>query len=371
MRLTLIGPVYPYRGGIAHFTTMLVKQLEKQGGKIQVISFRNQYPSWVYPGASDKDFGEGRAKVKAEYLLSLLNPITWFRTIRKIKAFNPEKVIVQWWVTLWAPAYWVLTRWLKRAGVNVTYVIHNTMPHEPKLLDKFFTKLALKNGYQFIVMNEKEVERLKPFANQKQNVIVCTLPLFSMFPDISQSKKEVRNLLDLPQDHQLILFFGIVRQYKGLSVLLSAISCMKKAGVEKIGLVIAGEFWEKKQKYLDEIRLLNISDCVWIEDRYISDLETSQYFKATDLFVAPYLGGTQSASVKTAMHFGKPMVVTDIIADEMIRRSIDEDFIVPPNDASRLASAITNRLKKPQVLKTEYELDNTMAWECIEKALLG
>ncbi len=371
MRLTLIGPVYPYRGGIAHFTTMLVKRLEKQGIALQVISFRNQYPSWAYPGESDKDFREGRVKVKAEYLLSMLNPMTWCRTIRSIKAFNPEKVVIQWWVTLWAPAFWALARWLKRAGVNVTYIIHNTMPHEPRLLDKFFTKLALKNGYQFIVMNEEEVERLKPFVTYKQNVIVCTLPLFSMFPEINQSKKEVRNLLDLPQDYKLILFFGIVRQYKGLSVLLSAISFMKKAGVEKIGLVIVGEFWEKKQRYLDEIRSLNISDCVWIEDRYISDLETSQYFKATDLFVAPYVGGTQSASVKTAMHFGKPIVVTDVIADEMIRRNIDQDFIVPPNDASLLASAITNRLEMPQVLKTEYELENSISWECIEKVLLG
>ena len=143
MKISLIGPVYPYRGGIAHFTTLLALKLIEAGNEVQVISFRKQFPKWLYPGKSDKDTSEGRVRVEASYVLSPLNPFDWMKTTWLIKKFKPDKVVFQWWVTFWGLAIGMVTHSLKRRGFENHCIIHNALPHEPKIYDSLITKFAL------------------------------------------------------------------------------------------------------------------------------------------------------------------------------------------------------------------------------------
>src|SRR5512139_2089006 len=153
-RITLIGPVYPYRGGIALHTTLAARALRERGYRLQVISFRRQYPQWLYPGATDKDQSQERIQTKAEYLLDPLSPATWTRTVKVIAASEPDLVVLQWWTTFWSLPYTVLTRLLKRKGCRVAYIIHNVLPHETRPWDRWLARLALSAAQAHIVHTE-------------------------------------------------------------------------------------------------------------------------------------------------------------------------------------------------------------------------
>ncbi len=370
MKLTIIGPVFPYRGGIAHFTTLLTRNLREQGHDVQMVSFKKQYPQWLFPGKSDKDTGSGRVKVSAEYLLSPLNPFSWLRTFSAIKAFGPEMVVIQWWVTFWAPALGFLAKWLRRAGFPIEFIVHNTIPHEPRFFDPMLARFALKQGHQFIVMNNNEVQQLQDLLAANLDITQCPLPVFSAFPDLNITQQEAREELLLPVDKRLILFFGIIRPYKGLRDLLTAMGTLKEQGHD-LGLIVAGEFWEDKDCYLNYIKALDISDRVWIVDRYITDRETSLYFKAANLFVAPYIDGTQSATVKTALGFGMPVVVTRFAADKIVKSLPELYRIVPEADPVCLAESILEMIEKPAASSETINRINETTWLRMTETVLS
>ena len=348
MKITLVGPVFPYRGGIAHFTTLLAKKLREQGNDTQVISFKKQYPKCLYPGESDTDVGEGRLTTEADYILSPLNPITWFKTVKTIKQFDPNIVLLQWWVTFWGPALGFLARKLRKKGYIIKFLIHNCLPHEPLAYDKLISKQVLKNGHQFIVMNEREIGRLKNLLPTALNIVNVPMPIFNAFPVLDISKSEARKLFSLPQNKKLLLFFGLVRPYKGLQVLLLAFEELVNKGYD-ISLIIAGEFWENKNGYLKFVEQKGISDRVFFIDRYISDKETSEIFIAADVFVAPYLKGTQSAAIKTAAGFGIPIVMSNVVVDKLIFELHDYIIITESDNPQDLVRGIINSLDCPKV----------------------
>lgn len=343
MKITLIGPVFPYRGGIAHFTALLTKILLERGDDLQVITFKRQYPKWLYPGITDKDVGEGRLRTEAAFLLSPFNPLTWRNTINAISQFNPNIIVIQWWTTFWGLALGYLGRKLHKAGYTIKFLIHNCLPHEPLPVDKLISKLVLKYGHQFIVMNEREIGRLKTLSPTVGNIVNVPMPIFNVFPESEISKSEARKLFSLPQNMKLILFFGLVRPYKGLKVLITAFNKLISNGYD-LGLVIAGEFWEDKNDYMKILNQKEISDRVFIFDRYITDRETSEMFKAADIFVAPYLDGTQSAAIKTAIGFGVPIIMSDIMVDKIISDLQDYVVITKNNDPHDLACGIKKSL---------------------------
>lgn len=346
MKITLIGPVYPYRGGIAYFTTLLAKKLTAAGHDLQVVSFKKQYPAWMYPGESDKDHSPGREKVPAEYLLTPFNPLSWRKSVRAIAAFQPEQVIVPWWVTVWGPAFrFIITR-LKRLDILVTVLIHNTMPHEARPLDRFLARRTLEPANRYIVMTEKEQIRLVSLLPEARNILVAPLPIFHAFKPTPLSRQDARHSLGLPIDLPVLLYFGFVRPYKGLGVLIDALKLITERGI-KAHLLVVGEFWEDKTRYLVKIQTLGLRSQVHVHNAYIPDDKIAPFFKAADLFVAPYIDGTQSAALKTALGYGLPAVVTDVITDGTIQRLPDRCLVVPAGDASALAEGILEQMQTP------------------------
>ena len=343
MRISLIGPVYPYRGGIAHFTTLLAKKLIEDGHDVQIISFKKQYPSWLYPGNSDKDTSPGRIKVQAEYLLTPYDPFTWKRTAQSIMKFKPQKVIFPWWVTIWGPAFRYLIKRLRNSGIQTTFLIHNTKPHEGYFWDPLLAKETLKWADQFIVMSEKEKIRLRALIPNANNISIVPHPIYDMFKPTSLTKKEVRQKLKLPLEKPVLLFFGFIRPYKGLSILIDALKIIIAKGRE-VHLLIAGEFWEDREKYDAQIKAAGLEKFVHIFDYYIPDDEAAAFFEAADLFVAPYISGTQSGALKAAMGFGLPIIASEILSDGILDTIPENALITPPNKSDALAEDIMKGL---------------------------
>ncbi len=312
MRIVLVGPVYPYRGGIAHYTTMLCRTLRDRGHDVLMVSFKRQYPQWLFPGKSDKDPSKKPLEVEgARYWIDSLNPLTWLTTFWRMWRFGPDVIVLQWWTSFWAPVWSLigaLTRLLLRRPIS--FICHNVLPHEAMWYDPALAKLALRWGNVFLVQCEDEKQLLLSIL-PGVCVTYTPLPVFDLFSDQAVPKAEARRRLDLPADVPTLLFFGIVREYKGLRNLLAALPEVQ-AQLGSMMLVIAGEFWDDKPAYLRLIRQLGIADSVIIEDRYIPNEEVTLYLSATDVLVAPYQHVTGSAVVKTALAHDCPVIATRV-----------------------------------------------------------
>lgn len=342
MNFVLIGPVYPYRGGIAQYTRGLTHSLLDRGHQVQVFSFQRQYPNWLYPGKSDKDPSQTTLNIIPNYTLDPLYPWSWSRTAKQIVKSNPDAVLIQWWTTFWGPAYWRLSKILRRSGIFVIYIIHNVIPHEPFFWDKWIAENVLKIGDAHLVQATSEEDKLLSFLPDAEP-IYSPLPVFNFFPsNHAISKTETKARFGLKEDIPLLLFFGIVRAYKGLKHAIESVSLLNEYGLYA-HLIVAGEFWEDIAVYRDQISQLNIGDQVTLVDKYIPDEEVGSYFSAADVFVAPYIDGTQSATVKTALGFNLPIVVTECVADEILRNS-NLVSIVPSGSSKAIAEAISELL---------------------------
>jgi glycosyltransferase involved in cell wall biosynthesis len=363
MRCVLIGPVYPYRGGIAHYTTRLAQAIRERSHNLLLISFKRQYPQWLFPGQSDKDPSHKPLEAeRAWYWIDSLNPLTWLTTFGRIKGFEPDAIIMQWWTTFWAPVWFLLlnlNRFFLRRPVLI--ICHNVLPHETSRWDPWLARLVLRRGTQFITQSAEEKRQLLTLIPGAQ-VEIHPLPAFDMLARHRVCRQEARERLGLPQDQQVLLFFGIVREYKGLMDILLALPKIRER-LGRVLLIVAGEFWDKQQPYLEMIQRLGIEDSVRIDGRYIPDEEVGIYFSAADLLVAPYRQVTGSAAVQMARGFGLPIVTTRIgglaeIADDATM------YLVPPADPDALAAAASRYFEAdPRVLPHESDLGDRFSWD--------
>jgi glycosyltransferase involved in cell wall biosynthesis len=346
MRISLVGPVFPYRGGISHYTASLARALQTAGHALQVVSFRRQYPAWLYPGQTDKDPSTHPIKTEAEYILDPLLPWTWAQAARCMNAFQPDLVVIQWWTTFWGLPFAVLARLINRRGTPVVWMVHNVLPHEQRPWDMALARLALSAGRAFIVQTQCERERLLNLLPAAK-VSLCPHPAYEILSQAALPKLEARRRLGLDPDKFWLLFFGFVRPYKGLQTLLQALGDLRREGVQP-GLAIVGEFWQDKSAYLAEIDRLQIGDQVRIEDRYTPDEDVALWFSAADCLAAPYLAGTQSGVAAIALAYGLP-----VIASQKVAEGIAPDdrgvvlAVVPPGASGALAAAIRQAIQQP------------------------
>lgn len=308
MKIALIGPVYPFRGGIAHYTTMMSRALRTAGHDLLLISFRRQYPSWIFPGRSDKDPSEEPLRVEeTHYSIDSINPITWLQTFSQLHRYQPNLLILQWWITFWAPV-WLTLMLLNRLFLHapVLIICHNVLPHETHVYDILLAKLTLRLATHLIVQSDEEQERLLTLAPSASSTI-APLPMFDMFAHQAIDRCEARSQLGLPAESPILLFFGIVRPYKGLPELIRAFPTIRES-VNDIRLVIAGEFWEDKGDYLQLIEKLALKDVIIIDDRYVPNEEVAIYFSAADALAAPYRFKTGSGVSQLANAFQLPVI---------------------------------------------------------------
>ena len=340
-RLAIVGPVHPYRGGIAHFTEMTVTGLADRGHDVQPVSFSRQYPELLFPGETQYEpESEAPAAVRdAPRLLDSINPLSWFRTGFYLRDAAPDAVVFQYWMPFFAPAYGVIARGLRRHyGIPSLAVVHNALPHERHVGDAVLSRFFLRACAGHIVMSDAVADDTRRLAGPDANIEQIAHPVYERFGE-PVAKSDARAALDLPADAPVCLFFGFVREYKGLHVLLEAMPAIADA-LPEVQLVIAGEPYDDASRYRDIIDRHNLHDRVRWHDEYIPSEEVPHYFCAADLVVQPYVSATQSGVAQIATHFEVPMVVTDVggLAEDVPHE--DAGFVVPPADPPALAEAV-------------------------------
>jgi len=303
-----------------------------------VISFKRQYPRWLYPGTSDKDPSHNHFITEADYLLDPFYPWTWKKTVDRILSFKPDLVAIQWWTTFWALPFLYITGALKKYHYPATYIIHNVLPHEQRVWDGWLARVALGNVKRIIVQSPIEKERLRRLI-PSINATLCVMPAFPKFSNTLISKSEAKRKLNLLDQTQILLFFGIIRPYKGLRILLDALGILQKKGIKPY-LIIAGEFWENQGVYTKMVDQLHLSNQIRIDDRYIPNEDAETYFTASDVLVAPYTGGTQSAVAALALGYNLPVILTQQISEGLSEINSKHIYIVPPDDSKALAKTI-------------------------------
>lgn len=366
--IVVIGPVYPYKGGIAHYTGLLCKNLSKKY-RVQAVSYKLQYPKFLYK-KEQKDFSNKNLEVKdTRFLIHSANPFNWIRSARTIKKMNPKLIIIQWWHPYFAPCYWVMRKFFGKA--KVIYSCHNVFPHERFPLDRLLTKMVLKGGDGFIVHSEKDAADLRSIKKQAQYV-KTVLPSFSLFNTGEMSREKARKLLGIKAEDKVLLFFGLVRPYKGLQYLLKAFGKIKD--MADLRLLIAGSFSGDKQEYLDILSEEKIQDKVMIYDAYIPDTEVEKYFQASDLVVLPYVSATQSAVVQTAFDFEKPVIVTNVGGLPEVVMDGQTGYVVPAENVQAIADKIRDFFEENKkdtfvenIRRESYKYSWDRMRECIEK----
>lgn len=340
MRVALVGPTYPFRGGIAHHTTRLYYAL-KTRHTVEFVTFHRQYPRGLFPGKTDRDPSCAPAEPIATRLLDPLNPLTWWQTASHIKGQHPDALIIPWWVAFWAPAFATIGFLVKRAGARLIFICHNLVAHEAYVGERWLTRLALGQSDGLIIQSVEDGARASRFA-PRARVQYVPHPIYgqnSAARDVASGSHADR----IP----CLLFFGFVRSYKGLRVLLEALPLVLEQ--KPMRLIVAGEFWEDRAEYERLVCALNLSQSVRLFDRYIADEDLGALFAQADLAILPYVSVTSSAVLGMVVGQGIPVVVSDIGDLGTIVRENDIGGVAAPGDHVSLARAILECLVPEQL----------------------
>lgn len=334
-KLVVIGPVYPFKGGISHYTGGMVKNLRKDY-RVHAISYKMQYPKILFK-KEQRDYDNDAFRIDgAQFLINTANPFNWISVAKKIKEINPDAVIIQWWHPYFSPCYCGLTSLIKK--YPVIFVCHNVFPHERFPLDRFLTKSVLKKGRAYITHSKSDTDDLKTIV---ENPLCETtvLPTFNAFKIRNIGKKEAREEINTPDDKKLLLFFGFVREYKGLKHIIKAMPEIISAD-SNTELLVVGEFGSDKEDYLNLIRECGVEAHVRIVDGYIPDKEIEKYFASADIVVLPYESATQSGIVQIAYSFEKPVIATRVGGLPDVVSDGKTGYITEPCNPSELAKAV-------------------------------
>lgn len=343
MKFCVIGPTYPYRGGIAHFTTMLVSHL-RRSHDVSFYSFSKSYPRLLFPGNPEKDPSTRLLRTDCEYLLRPLNPFTWLRALKLMREERPEVVVLQWWVPFWTPMLMTISSFVKRfTASKILFICHHISPPDGGPFDFLLARNVLLTGDYFIVMSDHDYAQLRAVL-PRANIRKAFLPTYDMFDLYTPSREEAKRRLGISNEEKTVLFFGFVRRYKGLRYLIEAMpEVLDRLPVR---LLIVGEFWEEERFYMEAIDRLGIREHVSVVNAYVPNEEVGLYFAAANVVVLPYLEATQSGVLQMAYAFGKPVIVTSAGGLAEVVRDGETGLVVPPKDSSALTEAIVRYFEK-------------------------
>jgi glycosyltransferase involved in cell wall biosynthesis len=307
--IIIIGPAYPLRGGLATYNERLAKAFTDQGHITKIFTFSLQYPSFLFPGTSQYSDEPAPKELNIKVCINSINPVNWIRVGFDLNKLSPDLIIVRYWLPFMGPCLGTILRIVKwNKHTKIVCIADNIIPHEKRPGDGIFTKYFIKPVDAFITMSEKVLSDLDLFSTKNKKRLFIPHPLYDNFGDIL-SKKEAIEKLDLDPSFSYLLFFGFIRAYKGLDLLIQA---MKYISNPKIKLIIAGEFYGDSEHYIQLIENLNLHDKIILKTNFITDSEVKYFFCASDLVVQPYKSATQSGVTPLAYHFEIPMIVTNV-----------------------------------------------------------
>ena len=340
MNIVILGTAYPFRGGLATFNERLARQLQAEGHTVEVITFTLQYPSFLFPGKTQYSTEKAPADLRISQQVHSCNPFNWIKVGRRIRKMQPDMLITCYWMAFFAPCYGMIQRIVQRNGkTRCIALVHNMIPHEPSILDKLFAPFFVRHTDGFVALSESVVQDINRFDHGTKPKTSYPHPIYDHYGE-QMSKEEACQALHLKPENQYMLFFGLVRAYKGLDLLLDAFGKVKDQ-LPNLQLIIAGEFYEDEDKYRAQIANNGLTDRVIIKNEFIADADLRKYFGAADLIVQPYKSATQSGVTQVAFHFEKPMLVTNVGGLGEIVHDHKMGYAVEPN-AEAIAQALTD-----------------------------
>lgn len=340
MKLVIIGPAYPLRGGLATYDERLARAFQAAGDQVRIVTFSLQYPNFLFPGQTQFSTEPGPTDIAIEVSLNSVNPLTWWQVGRRLRRERPDVVIFRFWLPFMGPALGTVARLVRGNGhTRVVAITDNVIPHEKRPGDGPLTRYFLSACDGFVTMSRSVLTDLQRLGFEKQPALYRPHPLYDNFGP-AKPKAEALAALGLTPEFHYVLFFGFIRAYKGLDVLLEAMADPRVAALP-VKLLIAGEFYEDAapyealiQKHQLESRLVRATD-------FIPNEQVANYFSAADMVVQPYKNATQSGVSQVAYHFGRPMLVTDVGGlAELIPDGV-VGYVVPPS-ASAIADALVD-----------------------------
>ena len=351
--VVILGPAHPLRGGgMSTFNERLARAFSEAGHKTTIYTFSLQYPSFLFPGKtqySDEDPPEG---LDIRVRVNSVNPLNWLQTGKELKRLRPDLLVVRYWLPFMAPCLGTIARIVRKNGhTRVVAIADNIVPHEKRPGDKWLTRFFVKQMHGFLTMSETVKQDLLGFGISAANVAFCPHPLYDNFGE-PVSKEEARAALGIDQEQRLVLFFGFIRDYKGLDLLIKALAC-KPLRDSTVKLLIAGEFYGKPEMYLSLEKELNLQGRILWHTHFIANNRVKHYFCAADIVAQPYKSATQSGVTQIAYHFEVPMLVTNVgglpemvphMKAGLVTEPDPEDIAAALNDF--FAAALHARLKE-------------------------
>lgn len=312
-KIVIIGPAHPLRGGLASFDERLARAFQQQGNDTTIYTFSLQYPDFIFPGTTQYSTEPAPTDIKIKVCINSVNPFNWLKVGNELKKLRPDIIVVRFWLPLMGPCLGTILRRVKtNKHTKIITIADNVIPHEKRFGDKPFTNYLIEPVDAFITMSEKVMADLRSFTNKPAKQIVH--PLYDNFGE-QVDKIKAREHLRINAEEPIILFFGFIRKYKGLDLLLEAMKLISKNQTSDIRhpkLLIAGEFYEDRKIYDELIQHLNIADQLILRTDFIADSEVKYYLSAADFVIQPYRNATQSGVTPLAYHFEKPMLVTNV-----------------------------------------------------------
>ena len=306
-KIIIIGPAFPYRN-LSTFNHSLAIAFAEKGADVKIFSFSLQYPSFLFPGKTQYEKGKAPNGIEIISVINSINPFNWFKVASMVKKENPDYVIIRYWLPFMAPCFGTIAK-LIRIKTKVLAITDNVIPHEKRIGDSFLTRYFVKYCDAFLTLSSSVLDDLNKFTNSEEKIFIPH-PIYDSFGEIVE-KSTSREKLGLDVNGKYLLFFGFVRKYKGLDVMLDV---MADKRIQDLGvkLIVAGEFYDNKQEYISQINSLGIEESVILRSDFIPEDQVKNYFCACDMITQTYRTATQSGVTQIAYHFERPMLVTNV-----------------------------------------------------------
>ncbi len=364
MNIIIVGTAYPLRGGIAHYNALLASHLAKRHN-VHTITFKRQYPTFLFPGKTQDESGSAGNLTPAPQLVDSINPLNWLSVAKEIRKLKPDLIIFKYWLPFFGPCFGTIARFTRRnAKTKALFICDNIIPHERRLGDVTFTRYAFKQADFFIVQSdavERDLKKYFPTTTYKK----VPHPVYENF-GTPIAKQEAKRSLGIDAK-RVLLYFGYIRPYKGLFTLIEAMK-----NVSGVLLLVVGEFYDDESKYRQRVRDLNLESSIRFVSDYIPNERVASYFSAADVVVLPYLSATQSGIVQIAYNFNKPVIVTNVggLAETVVDGKTG--FIAAANNPDSLASCINKFYagnKEAEFVENVTQEKKKYTWDAMVQAI--
>jgi len=338
MKIIILGTAWPYRGGLSAFNERLAREYQAQGHEVEIVTFTLQYPSFLFPGKTQYSSEPAPEGLKITRRLNAINPFNWISVGRYIRKKRPDLLLTKFWLPFMAPALGTVNRVARRKGSRRIAILDNLIPHEKRPGDKLFAKYFVGSVDGMVAMSHSVLADVDIFDSRHRKArAFCPHPLYDHYGQFL-STDEARQMIGLQENGHYVLFFGFIRDYKGLDLLLDAIADERLKEMD-VRLVVAGEFYGDPKPYMEQIEKLKLGERLVLKTDFIPDSEVNRYFCAADIVAQPYKSATQSGVTQIAFHFEKPMLVTNVGGLPEIVPDGKVGFVVEP-DAKQIADSL-------------------------------